>query len=39
MKAAGFEPNWQPMPDWAGFVTADIARMKAIAERAQIRLD
>jgi tripartite-type tricarboxylate transporter receptor subunit TctC len=39
MKAAGFEPGWQPVPDWAGFVTGDIARMKAIAQRAQIRLD
>jgi tripartite-type tricarboxylate transporter receptor subunit TctC len=39
MKAAGFEPGWQPVPDWPGFIHADIARMKAIAERAQIRLD
>ncbi len=39
MKAAGFEPGWQQVPDWAGFVTTEIARMKAIAERAQIRLD
>ncbi|NML46578.1 tripartite tricarboxylate transporter substrate binding protein [Ramlibacter sp. G-1-2-2] len=39
MKAAGFEPGWQPVPDWAGYVGSDIARMKAIAERAQIRLE
>ena len=39
MKAAGFEPGWQQVPDWAGFVTTEIARMKAIAERAQIKLD
>lgn len=39
MKAAGFEPTWNPLPDWAGFVNSDIARMKAVAERAQIRLE
>jgi tripartite-type tricarboxylate transporter receptor subunit TctC len=39
MKAAGFEPGYQAIPDWAGMVTADIARMKAIAERAQIKAD
>lgn len=39
MKAAGFEPTWNPLPDWAGFVNSDIARMKAVAERAQIRVE
>jgi len=39
MKNAGFEPAYQAIPDWAGMVTADIARMKAIAERAQIKVD
>lgn len=37
MKAAGFEPAYSTIPDWAGMVTADIARMRAIAERAQIK--
>lgn len=39
MKAAGFEPAYSTIPDWAGMVTADIARMKAIAERSQIKID
>jgi len=39
MKAAGFEPHYAPVADWPAFIAADIARMKAVAERAQIRLD
>ncbi|MGC1174676.1 Bug family tripartite tricarboxylate transporter substrate binding protein [Polaromonas sp.] len=39
MKAAGFEPAYSTIPDWAGMVTADIARMKTIAERSQIKID
>jgi tripartite-type tricarboxylate transporter receptor subunit TctC len=39
MKAAGFEPAYSTIPDWAGMVTADIARMKAVAERSQIKMD
>lgn len=39
MKAAGFEPAYSTIPDWAGMVTADIARMKAVAERSQIKID
>jgi len=39
MKAAGFEPAYSAIPDWAGMVTTDIARMKAIAERSQIKTD
>lgn len=39
MKTAGFEPAYSAVPDWAGMVTADIARMKAIAERSQIKID
>lgn len=31
--------QWQPVRDWAAFVGADIARMKAISERAQIKAD
>lgn len=39
MKAAGFEPNYSAVPDWAGMVTRDIAKMKAIAEQSQIKID
>lgn len=39
MKAAGFEPTWNPLPDWAGYINSDITRMKAVAERAQIRAE
>ena len=39
MKTAGFEPAYQAIPDWAGMVTADIARMRGIAERSQIKAD
>jgi tripartite-type tricarboxylate transporter receptor subunit TctC len=39
MKTAGFEPAYQAIPDWAGMVTADIARMRGIAERSQINAD
>ncbi len=39
MKTAGFEPGYQAIPDWAGMITSDIARMRGIAERAQIRVD
>lgn len=39
MKTAGFEPAYSAVPDWSGMVTADIARMKAIAERSQIKID
>ncbi|ABE43414.1 Bug family tripartite tricarboxylate transporter substrate binding protein [Polaromonas sp. JS666] len=39
MKAAGFEPGYRAIADWPGMVTADIARMKAIAERSQIKVD
>lgn len=39
MKAAGFEPGYSAIADWPGMVTADIARMKVIAERAQIKVD
>jgi tripartite-type tricarboxylate transporter receptor subunit TctC len=39
MKTAGFEPAYSAIPDWSGMVTADIARMKAIAERSQIKID
>ncbi|MEY2954334.1 MAG: hypothetical protein RLZZ401_2421 [Pseudomonadota bacterium] len=39
MKAAGIDPAYSSVSDWAGLVSADIARMKAIAERAQIKGD
>jgi tripartite-type tricarboxylate transporter receptor subunit TctC len=39
MRAAGFEPSYSAVPDWAGMLNADIGRMKAIAERAQIKAD
>jgi tripartite-type tricarboxylate transporter receptor subunit TctC len=39
MKAAGFEPSYRVIDDWTSMVGNDIARMKAIAERAQIRAE
>ncbi|RZI74492.1 MAG: tripartite tricarboxylate transporter substrate binding protein [Variovorax sp.] len=39
MKSAGFEPGYQAIPDWAGMVTADTARMRKIAEQSQIKAD
>jgi tripartite-type tricarboxylate transporter receptor subunit TctC len=39
MRKAGFEPQWAPVTDWAGMVNADIARMKAVADKAQIKLE
>ena len=39
MRKAGFEPQWAPVPDWAGTVNKDIARMKAVADKAQIKLE
>ncbi len=39
MRKAGFEPQWAPIPDWAGTVSKDIARMKAVADKAQIKLE
>jgi tripartite-type tricarboxylate transporter receptor subunit TctC len=39
LKAAGFEPGYAAIPDWSGMVTAEIARMKALAERSQIKTD
>lgn len=39
MKSAGFEPTYHAIPDWASMVSADIARMKIVAERSQIKID
>jgi tripartite-type tricarboxylate transporter receptor subunit TctC len=39
LKAAGFEPGYAAIPDWSGMVTAEIVRMKALAERSQIKTD
>jgi tripartite-type tricarboxylate transporter receptor subunit TctC len=39
MKATGFEPAYRAVPDWAAHVNADIARMKKVAEQAQIKAD
>jgi tripartite-type tricarboxylate transporter receptor subunit TctC len=39
LKGAGFEPGYTAVPDWSGMVTAEIARMKALAERSHIKTD
>jgi tripartite-type tricarboxylate transporter receptor subunit TctC len=39
LKAAGFEPGYATVPDWSGMVTAEIARMKTLAERSHIKTD
>ncbi|MFC5521066.1 Bug family tripartite tricarboxylate transporter substrate binding protein [Polaromonas jejuensis] len=39
MKAAGFEPGYHAIADWPVMVSAEITRMRGIAERAQIRMD
>mgnify|MGYP003614480968 FL=1 len=39
MRKAGFEPQWAPIPDWAGTVSKDIARMRAVADKAQMKLE
>jgi tripartite-type tricarboxylate transporter receptor subunit TctC len=39
MKATGFEPAYRVVPDWAAHVNADIARMKKVAEQAQIKAE
>lgn len=35
----GYEPDYAPLDDWTDFVAKDIARMRAIAEKAQIKGD
>ena len=39
MKTSGFEPSYRVIADWAGLVNTDIARMRVIAEHAQIKAD
>lgn len=39
LKAAGFEPGYSAIADWSGMVTSEIARMKTLAERSQIKTD
>lgn len=39
MKAAGFEADWKTIPDWSASVRAEIAAMKAIAEKSNIRAE
>jgi tripartite-type tricarboxylate transporter receptor subunit TctC len=39
MKTIGFEPAYAAMDDWTDFVTKDIARMREIATKAQIKAD
>ena len=39
MKAAGFEADWKTIPDWAGSIRAEIASMKAIAQKSNIRAE
>lgn len=36
MKSTGFEASYRPIADWSRFVGEDIARIRAIAERARI---
>ena len=33
----GFEPDFAPLDDWAAYVTKDIAKMREIANKAQMR--
>ncbi|MES2945183.1 MAG: tripartite tricarboxylate transporter substrate binding protein [Pseudomonadota bacterium] len=37
--AAGFEPAYSPMKNWSEYVSKDIASLRAIATRAQIRVE
>jgi tripartite-type tricarboxylate transporter receptor subunit TctC len=39
LKTMGFEPTYHPIEDWTGYVNKDIGRMRAIATRAQIKVD
>ncbi|WP_083745569.1 tripartite tricarboxylate transporter substrate binding protein [Variovorax sp. KK3] len=39
MKAAGFEPDYHPIKDWKGVVSAEIGRMRTVAEQAQIKAE
>jgi tripartite-type tricarboxylate transporter receptor subunit TctC len=39
LKDIGFEPSSARISDWAAFVTGDIARMREVATRAQMRPD
>lgn len=39
MRKAGFEPQWEAVHDWAALVAKDTARMKAVADKAQIKLE
>ena len=39
MKAAGFEPAYHAIADWAGHVNADMTRMRKLAEQAQIKAE
>jgi tripartite-type tricarboxylate transporter receptor subunit TctC len=39
MKLAGFEASWRPLPDWSTMVAGEIAKMRGVAERQQIKAD
>jgi len=39
LKSTGFEPSYAPIKDWPGTVGKDIARLRLIAERAQIKAE
>ncbi|HSV35936.1 MAG TPA: tripartite tricarboxylate transporter substrate binding protein [Ramlibacter sp.] len=39
MKAAGFEPGYSAIADWSGLVSGEIVRMRAVAQRANIKAD
>jgi hypothetical protein len=39
MKAAGFEPAYRRVPNWASLVNDDIARMKKVADSPQIKVE
>lgn len=39
MRKTGFDPVWRPVSDWAALVREDTARMKAVADKANIRIE
>jgi tripartite-type tricarboxylate transporter receptor subunit TctC len=39
MKAAGFEPAYRRVPNWTALVNDDIARMRKVADSAQIKVE
>ena len=39
MKTAGFEPDYRPIADWAGMVSAETTKMRELAARSNIKVD